>query len=208
MTREIDITDHVFGNLTAIRRTHDTGNKWEFLCSCGTRVIIAKGSVTSGNTKSCGCLRSALMRQTRTKHGEAQKTKEYEAWQSMKARCTRPKNKRYPLYGGRGITVCSAWFNSFEKFLEDMGRAPSKEHSLDRIDVNGNYELSNCRWATKEEQSNNKTNNRVLEYLGQTKTVTQWAGSTGISASMLRDRLFKLNWSVEKSLNTPRRGAA
>lgn len=205
MSKEIDITGQVFGRLAAVRRAPGEGNKWELLCSCGASITVAKVSVTSGNTKSCGCLRSDLMSKVRTKHGEAQKTKEYDAWQSMKARCTRPKNKRYALYGGRGITVCAEWAGSFEQFLLDMGRAPSKGHSLDRIDVNKNYELSNCRWATSKEQGNNKTTSRLIEYRGQTKTVAQWADSVGVRAGLLRDRLFKLNWGVEKALTAPLR---
>lgn len=203
MTREVDITGRVFGRLTAISRAPVTGNKWQFLCVCGNPTVVSKGAVVSGNTHSCGCLRSDTVRGRRTKHGEAQKTKEYEAWQSMKSRCGRPRNKRYALYGGRGITVCPEWFNSFEQFLLDMGRAPSKGHSLDRIDTNGNYERSNCRWATTKEQSNNKTTSRLIEYKGQVKTVAQWADLAGIQYGMLRSRLFKLKWSAEKALTTP-----
>ena len=203
MSREVDITGKVFGRLTAVRRAPVDGNRWEFLCSCGNTTVVVKGSVTSGNTNSCGCLHSEDVRTRFSVHGEAQKTKEHITWQSMKSRCLQPKNKGYARYGGRGITICQEWIDSYERFLLDMGRAPTPKHSLDRIDTNGNYEPDNCRWATPKEQANNKTTNRLLEFGGSTKSVAQWAEDSGISVSMLRDRLFNLKWSMEKAITTP-----
>ena len=109
----------------------------------------------------------------------------------MKYRCTEPNNKDYHNYGGRGISVCERWMESFEKFYADMGDAPSPKHQLDRIDVNANYELSNCRWVTPKEQQNNRRNNRRITYQGENKTVSEWADYFGIDASLISGRLYR-----------------
>lgn len=154
-----DISGHRFGRLTAIsvhERRISSGNTrifWKCLCDCGSEVIIVRMNLHSngiGGSKSCGCLKL----EKATSHGKT-KTKEYRAWASMHQRCNNPKNKRYEGWGGRGITVCDRW-TSFECFLSDMGCRPSDEYSLDRINNDGNYEPSNCKWSTRSEQQLNK----------------------------------------------------
>ena len=116
----------------------------------------------------------------------------------MKERCLNPNHKSFNRYGGRGITICQRWLDSFQNFLDDMGTMPIGM-SLDRKDVNGNYEPGNCRWATSEEQANNKANNRVLEFKGKKQTIAQWAREVGMSREALRHRL-NAGWSSEDAL--------
>lgn len=127
---------------------------------------------------------------------------EYRAWSCMRTRCNNPKFVDWNLYGGRGIKCCDRW-DSFVQFFADMGPKPSPGHSLDRKDSDGNYEPSNCRWATAKEQANNwKRRNRRIEFMGQTLSLPDWANRMGISRESLRDRL-KSGWPVEKALTTP-----
>lgn len=130
------------------------------------------------------------------------KIPEYRAWTAMKQRCYNPNFEHYALYGGRGITVCDEWLNSYEKFIEDMGYRSTSSHSLDRIDNNLGYFKENCRWATKKEQSNNKSDCRYLTYNGETHTITEWGRITGIPQMTIRRRV-NLGWDAEQALTTP-----
>jgi hypothetical protein len=127
-------------------------------CDCGKEVKIRLKHLKSGHTKSCGCLRDEKRIETHTTHGEGNKkrTVEYKCWIGMKQRCYNPNNKFYYNYGGRGIIICDRWINSYENFLKDMGRKPDRSYSIDRINNNGNYEPSNCRWATSFQQIHNR----------------------------------------------------
>lgn len=148
-------------------------------CDCGNIVPIYKYNLRDGISKSCGCLRNEIV----TKHGhntdKKGKSPTYSSWDGIIQRCNNPNCKAYKHYGGRGITVCERW-NKFENFLADMGENPSKGYSIDRIDVNGNYEPSNCRWATAKEQSRNKRATvindeiaRLIKKILETKELTQ-----------------------------------
>ncbi len=137
----------------------------------------------------------------RIKHGLC-KTPEYRAWIAMKHRCYNHKTPRFNRYGARGIIVCDRWLNSFENFFVDMGVRPSENHSLDRIDNNGNYEPSNCRWATIKEQNDNKCDSIVLEHNGRRQNVSAWSKELGINHRTLAIRI-ETGWSIADALETP-----
>ena len=120
----------------------------------------------------------------------------------MVARCVNRNIPSWENYGGRGITICDRWLK-FEDFLADMGPKPSNGYSIDRIDVNGNYEPGNCRWATIHEQSRNKRTNRFIEWNGRTQIVSDWAKELGMSTSLLEARLGRLGWPLDKAMTTP-----
>lgn len=123
----------------------------------------------------------------------------------MKSRCNNPNDPEYANYGGRGITVCVEWTRDFPTFLRDIGRRPSMQHTLDRIDNNGNYEPGNCRWATKAEQARNTRVSRVLCHAGESLTITDWARRIGLSATAIAQRL-RLGWTIEQALTPTRYG--
>lgn len=128
-------------------------------CDCGNESIVRLLNIRNGSIKSCGCLQKEIVSKTASKHRqswEQNKTSEYQCWTNMKQRCTNPKSKSWKYYGKIGIKVCDRWTKSFENFFDDMGKKPTSEYSIDRINVYGNYEPSNCRWATKSEQSKNQ----------------------------------------------------
>lgn len=186
-----DITGQRFGKLTALRpvQSHRGKLRWLFLCDCGRHHEAVGTSVTSGDVVSCGCYRSRL--------GGRPNRKAYHSWYNMHQRCSNPQDKSFQHYGERGIRVCDRW-RSFSAFLEDMGR-PSKGESLDRIDVDGDYEPSNCRWATPGTQANNKTNNRVIIFRAQSLTLAQWAERLGLTVSCLWRRLHS-GMPIERAL--------
>lgn len=127
---------------------------------------------------------------------------ELKAWYEMKARCYTPSNKKYSHYGARGIAVCAKWLDSFESFLADVGPRPSPQHSLDRIDVNGNYEPGNVRWATQKVQQRNRTNSRVVSYAGRTMPLIEAAEIAGLRYGLVKRRL-EIGWTISKALSTP-----
>jgi hypothetical protein len=131
---------------------------------------------------------------------------EYYVWAAMKARCSNPKIPNYDDYGGRGITVCERWRgrNGFTNFLADMGPRPSRRHSIDRYpDNDGNYEPSNCRWATRSQQNRNLRTNHLLTFKGETKTITEWAEVIGVNKRTLMNRIINYKWPVERALTEP-----
>lgn len=194
---KVVVAGETFGRLTAIRKTSNSPSRWLCRCTCGTEKSVNASHLLQGNTRSCGCLKNPAKT-----HGKT-KTREFTSWQGMLGRCYTPTNKKYPSYGGRGISVCPRWKNSFEAFLQDMGPRPSPQHSIDRIDNDGNYEPGNCRWATPKEQSRNRRSNVLLTHNGKTQTVVEWSEETGISKYALLQRIQKLKWSTEEALTRP-----
>lgn len=192
MGQKLDLTGQKFGKLLAVRDVGKTKfgvYNWLCECECGNTKIVRVMSLTSGNTKSCGCECAIVF-----KHGFATRGKkdipEYNAWENMKQRCYDPNKTGYYAYGARGITVCERWKNSFPDFLSDMGKRPSSKHSLDRYpNYKGNYEPGNCRWATKEEQVRNTRRNVWLKYNGEKMIVSDLAFKLKIPPANLRYHL-------------------
>jgi len=186
-----------FNRLTVIKDAGlDSSKKviWECLCDCGKIIVCNSYKLTHNSTKSCGCYKKDWHTKNKVKHGQSSenfKTSEYIAWKNMKSRCYNSKNSRYADWGGRGIKVCDRWLNSFENFFYDMGKKPSTKHSLDRIDVNGNYEPDNCRWATNKEQASNKNINRHLTADNKTMNMSDWAIELKCNPSQLLYFLYR-----------------
>lgn len=173
---------------------------WNCVCDCGNALVVRADSLKGGNTKSCGCQKIAAA--TRHGHNRARShpSATYVSWQSMLQRCTNPKASRFAQYGGRGISVCTAWYD-FRAFLADMGERPPNL-SLDRIDPTGNYSPENCRWADIITQNRNRRCSRYLTYAGETLPIAEWADRTGTPLAVLADRL-RLGWDDAKTLTTP-----
>jgi hypothetical protein len=128
---------------------------------------------------------------------------EYSVWSSMIQRCTNPNDKAYKNYGGRGISVYKKWREDFGNFYKDMGLRPSQKHTIERINNDGDYEPSNCEWATREKQSINKRSNRLVTMGGETKTLQQWINESGIKYATVNKRLYIYKWDIERALTTP-----
>lgn len=173
----IDIKGQVFGKLTVINRSgsNKCGQvKWLCLCKCGNERTITGRDLKNGHTVSCGCYKKERILEVCTTHGMS-KSSEYRIWSLMKDRCNNTKSKVFKFYGGRGITVCKRWLDSFDNFFEDVGKRP-KGKSLDRYpNKNGNYEPTNFRWATAKQQADNTRRNRIIEYNGETKNLREWS---------------------------------
>jgi hypothetical protein len=196
-----NLVGKTFGNLIVLEYIGEDGRKrlWKCVCGCEAKpeLIVAQNCLKDGRTVSCGCIISPKNRT----HGLTG-TKEYKAWDAMRSRCNNQNDISYKDYGGRGIKVCERWDSSFENFLADIGFAPTKNHSIDRIDVNGNYEPENLRWATRKEQENNKRKTIYITYDNQSLTISSWSDKIGIDYIVLWNR-YKDGWSPEEILTRP-----
>lgn len=198
-----DLGGQKFGRLTVLgfAGVENKRTLWFSKCECGNVTKADAWNLRKGDTMSCGCLHVERTRDNNSTHGHSRVgsvTPTYRTWSNMMSRCFNPYVSSFSIYGGRGITVCERWKNSFENFLEDMGEKP-KGKSIERIDSNGNYEPGNCRWATAKEQSNNTSRNVFLTFNGKTQTIAQWAEEIGMSKSTLLHRVDR-GWSAEKAL--------
>lgn len=196
-----------FGKLQVIEKINTSKGKptaWTCLCDCGEIREVHTMSLTKGRTKSCGFHRRQVFKNSVTTHG-ASFTKEYSSWCHMLQRTGNAKNLGYKNYGGRGISVCDRWSSSFENFLEDMGKMPSPQHTLERKNNEDNYNPSNCVWATRKEQGMNRRSNRLINYQGEIRPLTEWARIKGLVPMSLSYRLNH-GWGVAEALNTPSGG--
>lgn len=188
-TRVKDMSGQRFSSLIAVKTSGRAASgdlKWEFLCDCGARFVANGYYARIGKITCCPSCSKERGRQAILKHGLTD-TPEYRLWTDIQTRCHNQNSTAFKNYGGRGIVVCERWRSSFENFLADMGKRPPGL-TIERDDVNGNYEPGNCRWATRAEQANNKRNNVNLTIGGVTKTVAEWAAESGLSYDAIWQR--------------------
>lgn len=204
----LDLSGKKFLRLTVVERDVSDENsrvRWICQCDCGKKISAFSSNLVMGYTKSCGCYGAQRRSESHTTHGgynDPEKKGTLLSWKSMMVRCYYKRNNRYHLYGGRGITVCDRW-KQFENFWTDMGRRP-EGMSLDRKDNNENYTPQNCRWASHRQQQNNRRNNVLLEFQGESKTAPEWGRAVGLSGSLIQSRISN-GWSVERAITTPAR---
>ena len=204
--RLIDLSGARFGRLVVVGIAGKKGKRlcWLCKCDCGSEHLASGDVLKNGHVKSCGCLKAEVdAKGTRFRHGLS-KSSEHKIWCGITERCHNKKSKFFMRYGGRGITVCRRW-KTFENFYADMGPRPSSAHTLDRVNNNGNYEPSNCRWATPEEQANNKSSNVMISIDGETKTLAQWCRETGVDSDLASQRINREKWSPVDAVTTPPR---
>lgn len=195
--------DQRFGKWTVLEylgKLRYSKDYWKCRCDCGTERTVSGATLRDGRSTNCGCVRNEKTGNLRRSHMMSN-SPEYHSWWAMRQRTTDPKNIQYADYGGRGIKVCDRW-KWFENFYADMGRKPSKHHSIERIDNDGDYSPDNCRWATHFEQGRNKRTNHLLTFDNLTLSLTEWGERTGIRSLTILKRI-NLGWSVEKALTTP-----
>lgn len=209
-----DLSGQKFGRLLVVsfsgRRERCT--LWLCKCDCGNTTIVSTSALKSGNTKSCGCLHREYMierNQKMAKHGaktiDHERDRLYDIWISMRKRCNLPSSDAYKYYGGRGIKVCEEWDKDYIPFRDwALSNGYQKNLSIDRIDTNGNYCPENCRWVTAKTQANNRTNNRVIEYNGEARTIAEWSRITGLSYRIIQYRL-DAGWEVQRIFEQSRK---
>jgi len=210
VANRIDLTGKRFNRLK-VKSFHHQNDKyklyWECDCDCGNKKVIEGSAMKSGLTESCGCLNIELSTQRinehRTKHGFSNKERLYETWKNMKRRCYDKNNKRYENYGGKGVIVCSEWLSDYLNFREwALSNGYESNLTIDRMNVNGNYEPKNCRWATAKQQANNQTRNRILTHEGISRTMSEWAVHLNVTYSTINHRIQR-GWNMERIVNTP-----
>ncbi|NTJ46849.1 hypothetical protein G6K93_07455 [Agrobacterium rhizogenes] len=200
-----DLTGQRFGIATVTGYLGKQGIKslWEYRCDCGF-----VGSTASANMKikkSCGCLHRASLSARQRTHGETVKNRrstEYVIWADMIDRCENPKCEHFKDYGARGIRICRRWKTSVANFIEDMGRRPSRNHSIDRINNNGNYEPGNCRWATWKQQQRNRTGLHLIRWDDETITLQEACDRVSLKDVTVHGRLRR-GWSLQDALRKP-----
>lgn len=207
MGQKIDLIGNRFGRLVVVEAAQSRHGSamWICKCDCGniTRPVFGR-DLRIGKVQSCGCLHKELLSRQMKKHGET-KTRLHRIWQNMKRRCDTPSVECYGLYGGRGIKVCEEWLHDYTAFRDWALANGYEDHlTIDRIDVNGNYEPSNCRWATVREQTNNLRKNVVVAIDGESHTLAEWSNISGIKYHTIYQRYLR-GWRGQKLLQQPQK---
>ena len=200
-----DFTGKKYGRLTVVSRTdRKSGHNWIYLCKCdcGNFKEVSTSNLTGGSVKSCGCLSYENRKKSRPKHGMA-RDRLYHLYYGIRYRCYNTNSAEYNRYGGRGIKMCEEWKNSFESFKSwSLDNGYNKDLTIDRIDNNGNYEPSNCRWVDRFVQQNNTRRNKFYEYNGELLTLSQLAQKYNFNVQTLFHRLKKYP-TVKEAIETP-----
>lgn len=193
-----DLTGQRFNHLTVINYVGRKNNNsiWKCQCDCGNIVEVRLSNLKSGKTKACGCLMKNGWGNGKT-HGLS-KSRPFKIWQEMKSRCNNPNYTYYKNYGARGIKVCFEWKDFVNFYDWAMSNGYADDLTLDRIDNNGNYEPSNCRWVNRKCQANNTRRNHFLEYQGQIKTIANWSDTFNVPYSNIYTYLQRHNWNIEQ----------
>lgn len=172
-------------------------------CECGTEKSYRLADVKRGASTNCGCVRIGKVADRNYKHGLSNHVL-HRVWMGMKERCYYEKHEAFHHYGGKGIVVCDEWKDDFMCFYNwAITNGWAKGLTIERDNSNGNYEPNNCRIATQKEQCRNKSNNRILEYNGQSKCITEWAEEMGVKETLIRHRIDRLGWPVDRAIITP-----
>lgn len=207
MSKVNDLTGQKFGRLTVESFAGKNSRRyatWLCQCDCGNKTVVCGSDLRSGNTKSCGCYHDEVSRDRHKRHGMCH-TKLYYVWVGMRGRCFNPNNKSYKNYGGRGITVCDEWKDSFSAFYDwALSNGYKDGLSIDRIKNNSDYSPENCRWTTQKVQNNNRRSNHFIEFNGETHTISEWAAKLGLTNRTLEKRISK-GEPIEKAFGPPRR---
>jgi hypothetical protein len=207
MPKRLEISGQRFGRLLVIGPAYaDKRNQWHWrcLCDCGNETIVFGYNLKSGQTTSCGCYNKEVISSHKMKG-----TKAYNRHSQMKQRCSNPKHIHYKDYGGRGITLCEEWqtFEGYWEWAKSNGYDDSL--SIERIDVNGNYEPSNCKFIPLAEQPLNTTHNVFITHKGETKIekewLRQWSKETGLRLATIKDRIKRYGWTIEEAITIPLR---
>lgn len=205
MRRVINLAGKHYGRLTVIKLVgKDKHNNalWECKCSCGNTIVTRGATLRNGRAKSCGCLHKEMTKQlakNNIKHNRSG-TRLYRIWQNMKSRCYYKQNNRYRSYGARGIKVCNEWQHDFQAFYNWAMNNNYKDNlTIDRIDVDGDYEPSNCKWSTNLEQARNKRSTKIYTVNGEDHCLSEWCEMLKLNYNTVQTRLHR-NWSIERAL--------
>lgn len=207
MGKPLDLIGEKYGRLTVIEKLPERKNgnvMWRCRCECGNYDTVSTGELRYGRHTSCGCYQKERASQANRSHGQS-KTRLYRIWCAMIKRCENPNAEGYENYGGRGVSVCTEWRNSFETFRDwSLTHGYTEKLTIDRNDVNEGYCPENCRWADRVDQMNNTRRTRHFEYGGRVHTLREWSNITGIPFTRLKGRLQR-GWSIEKTLTEGKR---
>lgn len=199
-----NILNQKFYKLTVIEKLNkDKYQKqlWKCKCDCGNEIIVNTSSLTTGNTKSCGCYKNELIRNLNYKHGNSH-TKLYYVWQTMIKRCTKINNKSYKIYGNRGITVCIEWKSDFINFYNwAIANGYKQGLTIDRINNNGNYEPNNCRWTSMKEQARNTSKNKYIVYMNEKMLISDACNKSNVKISSVFSKMKRKNITLQESFD-------